>query len=930
MRQSLAALALILAVAVGLAAPAAQPTRAADPGGPKVVIIVGATHGATAKYRDYANVAYAEAIKYTPNVVKVYSPDATWAKVKAAAVGASIVIYFGHGNGWPSPYIYDATYKTKDGFGLNASAGNGDYNNQYYGEPYVSTLDLAPNAIVMLHHLCYAAGNSEPGAAQPTLSVATQRIDNYGAGFLRTRARTVLADGHRGPVDYLRAIFTTDQTIEQVWRGASNANGNATSFASVRTPGSTGLMDPQTPTSGFYRSIIGDPNLTTREITGGFSVPGRAAAKSVGTPLYDAAPGTIGTAAVSPVAVLPAATRLRVLETVSGTGDAAVFRVQGLDDANITGYALARDLDPKDSLAPRVMSLAGGSGGAYTTAGTGTHTLAGSFNESSSWTATIRQGGTSYATASGSGAAFSVSWDPARVGTGDGAYDYEITGVDGWANGPSTTTGTFVIDNVAPSGTAQLDGGAATAAVGLVRVDLSATDALSGVARVRLANQPDVDGTGVLAAGTTFAAGPSVAWALAVGVGERAVYAQWQDAAGNWSPVVGDAITVAPPNTTYRTITPVRLLDTRSAVPSGVTRLRSGAPIGFQISGRGGIPANAVGVTGNLTVTGQTATGSVTLGPIVGGAPGNATISIAKGDTLANGVVMPLDRSGRLEAVYSGSIGSTTQLVLDVTGYFTPDAGGSVYTSTAPTRYLDTRVASGPTAGAALRSGSPKAIGVRGRTVSGLTIPDDAVAVTGNLTVTGQTSGGFLALTPTRQTAPGTSTLNFPRSDTRANNVTVPLGSDGRVWVVYRGSGTAHAVFDITGYFRAGGDGLRWVPLATARFLDSRTGIGRSGAFTSGTPGTVVARGQAGIAGDALALTGNLTVIGQTRRGYVSLTPTPIAAPTTSTVNFPIGQARANGVVTSLDPSTGSVSLTYKAVSGATTHLLLDVTGYFH
>ena len=71
-------------------------------------------------YRADADRAYAEAIKYTANVVKVYSPNATWARVKAATVGASVVIYFGHGNGWPSPYTYDPKYTTKDGFGLNA------------------------------------------------------------------------------------------------------------------------------------------------------------------------------------------------------------------------------------------------------------------------------------------------------------------------------------------------------------------------------------------------------------------------------------------------------------------------------------------------------------------------------------------------------------------------------------------------------------------------------------------------------------------------------------------------------------------------------------------------------------------------------------------------------------------------------------------
>ena len=97
----------------------------------------------------------------------------------------------------------------------------------------------------MLHHLCYASGNSEPGHAQPTITVARQRISNYAAGFLRTNAQAVLADGHRGPVDYLRLLFTTDQTIESLWRTAPGNNGHARSFTSTRTSGVRALMDPE-------------------------------------------------------------------------------------------------------------------------------------------------------------------------------------------------------------------------------------------------------------------------------------------------------------------------------------------------------------------------------------------------------------------------------------------------------------------------------------------------------------------------------------------------------------------------------------------------------------------------------------------------------------------------------------------------------------
>jgi hypothetical protein len=263
LRKTAAILAIALIVSLGLAVPAAS----AAVGDTKVVIIVGATHGATAGYRADADQAYAEAIKYTSNVVKVYSPYATWAKVKAAVAGASVVIYMGHGNGWPSPYTFDPNYTTKDGFGLNATYNAGDYNNKYYGEPSIATLDLAPGAIILLHHLCYASGNSESGNPEPTLSVARQRADNYAAGFFKAGASAVIADGHSGAERYLHDLFTTHQTIEQMWRSQSNANGHVASFSSVRTPGAMVSQDPMTPTSGFYRSVAIDTfGITTDKV----------------------------------------------------------------------------------------------------------------------------------------------------------------------------------------------------------------------------------------------------------------------------------------------------------------------------------------------------------------------------------------------------------------------------------------------------------------------------------------------------------------------------------------------------------------------------------------------------------------------------------------------------------------------------------------
>ena len=77
----------------------------------------------------------------------------------------------------------------------------------------------------------------------------------------------------------------------------------------------------------------------------------------------------------------------------------------------------------------------------------------------------------------------------------------------------------------------------------------------------------------------------------------------------------------------------------------------------------------------------------------------------------------------------------------------------------------------------------------------------------------------------------------------------------------------------------------------------------------------------------AIAATVNLTVTQQTHAGWLSVTPAPDDNPPTSTVNFPMGDTRANGVTTPLDPS-GTVGLIYSGGSG-TTDLVLDVTGYF-
>jgi flagellar hook assembly protein FlgD len=457
LRKSAVALVLTLIAALSIAVPSV----AAMSNGAKVVIIVGATEGTTSSYRRAADDAYATAIQYTSNVIKVYSPNATWSRVKAAVTGASIVVYLGHGNGWPSPYTFDPLYKTKDGFGLNAVEAAGDSNRVYYGEPYISTLQLAPGAVVILNHLCYASGNSESGAAEPTVAVARQRVDNYASAFLKAGAAAVIADGHNGIDGYLRDLFTTNQPIESLWANQFGSSGNVVSFPSVRTPGATAYQDPQTPTSGFYRSLVvrsggslisgsavGPAGDTTLDPVA-LSIPGNASVAIDGATLFsDAGPGA------TPLRTLSAGTRLRLVGSanVVSAQSTAAAQVQGLDDPSINGFVDVASLAPRDSTAPAVTAVDLGSG-AISPNGDGVNdfaSMSGQFSEPASWTITVAApAGNIVFQQAGTGPVFQAAWYPQASGqyVSDGSYAVTVSAVDMWQNRATDYRGTIAIDS---------------------------------------------------------------------------------------------------------------------------------------------------------------------------------------------------------------------------------------------------------------------------------------------------------------------------------------------------------------------------------------------------------------------------------------------------------------------------------------------------
>jgi hypothetical protein len=347
----------------------------------------------------------------------------------------------------------------------------------------------------------------------------------------------------------------------------------------------------------------------------------------------------------------------------------------------------------------------------------------------------------------------------------------------------------------------------------------------------------------------------------------------------------------------------------------------------FAVTGQGGVPANATAVTGNLTVTAQTSLGYVYVGPAPTNFPTSSTLNFPAGDDRANGVTVALGTGGTLSVTYVAPTGATAHVIFDVTGFFTPDTSGSTYHAVSPIRLLDTRNGTGGLSGP-FTNHAARTFQVTG----GGGVPAGATAVTGNLTVTGQTSNGYLFIGPTAADNPTSSTLNFPAGDDRANNVSVALGSGGTLSVTFVGSNSgqsAQAIFDVTGFFTPDTSGADYVPLTPARILDTRSGTGLSGSFASDSARTFTVAGDGLVPTNATAITGNLTVTSQTSNGYLFIGPIATNNPTSSTLNFPRNDDRANGVDVALGAG-GTLSITYVAPSaGPTTQVILDVTGYF-
>lgn len=383
---------------------------------------------------------------------------------------------------------------------------------------------------------------------------------------------------------------------------------------------------------------------------------------------------------------------------------------------------------------------------------------------------------------------------------------------------------------------------------------------------------------------------------------------------------------------------------TASAMASGATTPATHA--------FGSIPVySAVQEVITVTATGE----PVTFGPSptiepVGGALDQAddysvvsencsSVTLPTGDTCTVTVEFRPFAAGLRQAnlsVVTTSPVATVLVALSGTGV--PNATGTYYGLTTPTRFLDTRVSGTK---APLAAGSTTALQIAGVAGSGIPAKGVSAAVI-NVTAVGTTTQGYFTVFPSDTPRPVASTINFPAGWTGANMATVPLGADGRI-KIYNNGGRAHAIVDVLGWYAkddtvraAKGMGAQFLSTASGdpqRIYDSRDPLyGPVLPFQGGDYIEFTDTWDSEASASAVkAYAVNITAVNATASGVLTAWAGGLAPkPTASTVNYVKGTVAPNmTVVPAGHYSTRDTGFRILDTGQGSVHIIVDVTGYY-
>ena len=252
--------------------------------GQKVAIIVGPVGDElTPIYIDIAEAAAIRATELGATVARAYSPTATPDNVIAAVQDANIVVYLGHGVGFPNPYSDVLDPESVNGFGLQGPNARGDHADswqdgtlKYYGEAWLAANAAPAPGWVMIHsNVCYAPGAGEGFDVAATPEVAATRVSNYSrAPLLEMGAGAYFAtDFYKSAAELVGSILSRpDATFGEIYASETRYQEDAVSrVAHALEPGSEVWLQHSPyfeAKTDYWYAFAGDPNATPASVRG--------------------------------------------------------------------------------------------------------------------------------------------------------------------------------------------------------------------------------------------------------------------------------------------------------------------------------------------------------------------------------------------------------------------------------------------------------------------------------------------------------------------------------------------------------------------------------------------------------------------------------------------------------------------------------------
>jgi hypothetical protein len=381
--------------------------------------------------------------------------------------------------------------------------------------------------------------------------------------------------------------------------------------------------------------------------------------------------------------------------------------------------------------------------------------------------------------------------------------------------------------------------------------------------------------------------------------------------------VSGVTVPVGAAPGTFRSVTPTRLLDTRTTG----TSLGSNQTRTLKVTGVGGVPATGVSAVNlNVTVTDTATAGYLTVSPTGTPRPVVSNLNWAAGVTIPNAVTAKVGTGGSID-IYQLS-GGTISVIVDVAGYYLDGtvtvAGG--FNALTPSRILDTRTTGGGGPFHPTETRDLQILGAGGVPASNVS------AVVINTTVTDTTSAGYLTVYPSGTVRPLASNLNWTPGQTIPNLVTVKVGTEGKISIYQSTPGTVSVVVDVAGYYLGGTptETGTYVALSPARVLDTRSTSPIAGLSDRTLP--ILGKGGVPASGVA-AVVVNTTIADTHTAGYLTLYPGTSSLPLASNLNWSGPNTTVPNQVTVQVGTDGSIKL-YNG-SHTSTDAVIDVAGYY-